>query len=102
MTNIDLSGLERELHAIPLKSKGPGGVVGVVKAGQVVKVKVLEVDLARQRIALSMRMSDEPGKSGPRDRDTARGAPLSRQQARHNSPPPAGNAMAAAFAKLRK
>ena len=74
----------------------------VVKAGQVVKVKVLEVDLARQRIALSMRMSDEPGKSGPRDRDTARGAPLSRQQARHNSPPPAGNAMAAAFAKLRK
>jgi len=32
----------------------------VVKAGQVVKVKVLEVDLARKRIALTMRMSDEP------------------------------------------
>lgn len=36
MTSIDLSGLEREIHAIPLKSKGPGGVVGVVKDGRVV------------------------------------------------------------------
>ncbi|WP_415037254.1 S1 RNA-binding domain-containing protein, partial [Azonexus sp.] len=75
----------------------------VVKAGQVVKVKVLEVDLARQRIALTMRLSDDPGKTAQRERDNnSRGAPLSRQQARHNSPPPAGNAMAAAFAKLRK
>ncbi|NMG17078.1 Tex family protein [Aromatoleum bremense] len=32
----------------------------VVKAGQVVRVKVLEVDLPRKRIALTMRMSDEP------------------------------------------
>ena len=37
----------------------------VVKAGQVVKVKVLEVDLPRQRIALTMRMGDEPKKSDP-------------------------------------
>jgi uncharacterized protein len=71
----------------------------IVKAGQVVKVKVLEVDLQRQRIALTMRMSDEPKKN---DASTQRGAPLSRQQARHNAPPPAGNAMASAFAKLRK
>ncbi|MDN7921475.1 Tex family protein, partial [Burkholderia gladioli] len=33
----------------------------VVKAGQVVKVKVLDVDVKRQRIALTMRMDDEPG-----------------------------------------
>ena len=33
----------------------------VVKAGDIVKVKVLEVDVARKRIALSCRMSDEPG-----------------------------------------
>ena len=33
----------------------------VVKAGQVVKVKVLEVDIKRRRIALTMRMSDTPG-----------------------------------------
>jgi len=71
----------------------------VIKAGQVVKVKVLEVDLARQRIALTMRMSDEPKKH---DAGSQRGAPMSRQQARHNAPPPAGNAMANAFAKLKR
>lgn len=31
----------------------------VVKAGDIVKVKVMEVDVARKRIALSMRMSDD-------------------------------------------
>ncbi len=78
----------------------------VVKAGQVVKVKVLEVDLQRQRIALTMRMGDEVGKGADKG-----GAPASRQRpggspaggpARHSAPPPSGNAMAAAFAKLRK
>ncbi|MFS1525176.1 Tex family protein [Microbulbifer sp. 2304DJ12-6] len=33
----------------------------VVKAGDIVKVKVMEVDTARKRIGLSMRLSDEPG-----------------------------------------
>ncbi|TNE77130.1 MAG: RNA-binding transcriptional accessory protein [Gammaproteobacteria bacterium] len=33
----------------------------VVKTGDIVKVKVLEVDIPRKRIALSMRMGDEPG-----------------------------------------
>ena len=74
----------------------------VVKAGQVVKVKVLEVDLARQRIALSMRMSDEPSQKRPDSAPTGRGAPLNRQQARHNTPAPSGNTMAAAFAKLKR
>ncbi len=32
-----------------------------VKAGDIVKVKVMEVDLPRQRIGLSMRLDDEPG-----------------------------------------
>jgi protein Tex len=32
-----------------------------VKAGDIVKVKVMEVDIPRQRIALSMRLDDEPG-----------------------------------------
>jgi uncharacterized protein len=41
----------------------------VVKPGQIVKVKVMEVDKPRKRIALSMRMDDQPGAktSGPRD-----------------------------------
>ncbi|EOM75981.1 RNA-binding transcriptional accessory protein [Rhodococcus rhodnii] len=33
----------------------------VVKSGQVVKVKVLEVDVERQRIGLTLRLDDEPG-----------------------------------------
>jgi uncharacterized protein len=33
----------------------------IVKAGQIVKVKVLEVDQERKRIALTMRLDDEPG-----------------------------------------
>ncbi|WP_344785325.1 Tex family protein [Gordonia caeni] len=33
----------------------------VVRSGQVVKVKVLEVDLDRQRIGLTLRLNDEPG-----------------------------------------
>src|SRR5690606_12340851 len=39
----------------------------VVKAGDIVKVKVLEVDVARKRIALTRRLSDEPGQASARD-----------------------------------
>ncbi|WP_125076496.1 Tex family protein [Pseudoxanthomonas sp. SGT-18] len=39
----------------------------VVKAGDIVKVKVLEVDVARKRIALTCRLSDEPGQASARD-----------------------------------
>ncbi|APT92304.1 transcription accessory protein [Corynebacterium phocae] len=34
----------------------------VVRSGQVVKVKVMEVDVERKRIGLSLRLDDEPGK----------------------------------------
>ncbi|MEU1982420.1 Tex family protein [Nocardia sp. NPDC019395] len=37
----------------------------IVKSGDVVKVKVLEVDIARQRIGLSLRLDDEPGAGKP-------------------------------------
>lgn len=36
----------------------------VVKSGQVVRVKVLEVDPARKRISLTLRLDDEPARSG--------------------------------------
>lgn len=36
----------------------------IVKSGDVVKVKVLEVDVARQRIGLTLRLDDEPGAAG--------------------------------------
>ena len=52
----------------------------VVKTGDLVKVKVLEVDKPRKRIALSMRLADQPaaGGQGPDRRD--REAPRTRDQ----------------------
>ncbi len=77
----------------------------VVKAGQVVKVKVLDVDVKRQRIALTMRLDDEaaaPGMAprGGQDRGNAGRGGSARPQ-RSREPEPAG-AMAAAFAKLKR
>ncbi len=36
----------------------------IVKSGDIVKVKVMEVDVERQRIGLSLRLDDEPGTTG--------------------------------------
>lgn len=44
----------------------------VVKSGDVVKVKVVEVDVARQRIGLTLRLDDEPGGGAPKG-DQSRG-----------------------------
>ncbi|HEY4371131.1 MAG TPA: Tex family protein [Burkholderiales bacterium] len=83
----------------------------VVKAGQIVKVKVLEVDVQRQRIALTMRMSDTPGQSRTsapgQGRDNRGGAGGGNRDSRggggfrNQAPPPPSGAMAAAFAKLK-
>ncbi len=43
----------------------------VVKAGDIVKVKVMEVDVQRKRIALSMRLNDEPGQDNRSQRSAA-------------------------------
>lgn len=77
----------------------------VVKAGQVVKVKVMEVDIKRQRIALTMRLTDSAPQPGSKpeqrgDRNDAKRLGQHQQQ-RKQEAAPAGNAMAAAFAKLR-
>jgi uncharacterized protein len=78
----------------------------VVKAGDVVKVKVMEVDVPRKRIGLSMRMSDDPrdqGKGEKRERRPASQGRGQRQpQQRDNKQPAMGGAMAEAFAKLKR
>ena len=75
----------------------------VVKVGQVVKVKVLEVDEKRKRIALTMRLTDSAPQAGskpePRDRNDAKR--LSQHQQQSRPQPSANSAMAAAFAKLK-
>ncbi|MEO7030787.1 MAG: S1 RNA-binding domain-containing protein, partial [Herbaspirillum sp.] len=76
----------------------------VVKAGQVVKVKVLEIDEKRKRIALTMRLSDAApivGAPLAQHRDRSDAGRIA-QQRQHAAPPSnANNAMAAAFAKLK-
>ncbi|HAS6390215.1 TPA: S1 RNA-binding domain-containing protein [Vibrio vulnificus] len=81
----------------------------VVKAGDIVKVKVMEVDVQRKRIALSMRLNDEPGQDNRSQRAaTPRGqqerrAPSPRRQDNDNTLGGAmGGAFAAAFAKAKK
>ena len=40
----------------------------VVKSGDIVRVKVLDVDIPRKRISLTLRLDDEPGKGGKPER----------------------------------
>lgn len=85
----------------------------VVKAGDIVKVKVMEVDLQRKRIALSMRLDEQPGEGSPRrggnapaqSRDTTNRS-AGGNKAKPRNAAPAGNsamgdALAAAFGKKR-
>jgi uncharacterized protein len=75
-----------------------------VKAGDVVKVKVMEVDIPRKRIALSMRMGDTPGEKIEGNRGSSRPAgnrPSSTPKARETPPAPANGAMANLFANAK-
>jgi protein Tex len=92
------------VHVSQLANKFVKDPKEVVKAGQIVKVKVVEVDVIRKRIALTMRMDAEVVKREPRDandRNQLRGA-----QSPRNYPPRAPEqakplgAMANAFAGL--
>jgi uncharacterized protein len=51
------------VHVSALANKFVKDPHEVVKPGQIVKVKVLDVDVKRQRIALTMRLDDVPGTS---------------------------------------
>jgi uncharacterized protein len=86
------------VHVSQLSHKFVKDAREVVKTGDIVKVKVVEVDAARKRIALSMKLGDAPARQGgPRDNrfeGAARGERTPRTQ-------PADTAMAGAFAKLQ-
>ncbi|HEX6994171.1 MAG TPA: Tex family protein [Gammaproteobacteria bacterium] len=95
----------------------------VVKAGDIVKVKVLDVDVARRRISLTLRLDDAPGaerergerRREPRSRDERRGASRDGKAAGARTPPrggangnrnaprePYNTVLADAFARARK
>lgn len=82
------------VHVSALSTKFIKDPREVVKAGDIVRVKVLEVDIPRSRIALTMRLDDKPG-----ERVTQKPSHPGRREPR--TPPPQNTAMAAAFAKLK-
>jgi uncharacterized protein len=94
------------VHVSQLSNKFVNDAREVVKTGDIVKVKVLEVDLARQRISLTMKLDAQPVPKGARGDNSFR--PAARNE-RHSPAPRGGStpattpqgAMAAAFAKLQ-
>lgn len=96
------------VHVSAMSNKFISDPHEVVRSGQVVKVKVMEVDVQRQRIGLSLRLDDEPGQpaqrlgGGKRGGNTGNGAKGDRgaRGGRGNSGGrPAGGSMADALKK---
>lgn len=102
------------VHVSQLSNKFVNDAREVVKTGDIVKVRVVEVDVARKRIALSMKLDAAAGAGRGERREGGGGAgagsaganrfqPAGRGQAQRggrNDPAPAG-ALASAFAKLQ-
>ena len=94
------------VHVSQLANKFVSDAREVVKTGDIVKVKVLEVDVARKRISLTMKLDAAPARrDGPRDNKFEGAGRDNRQRGggAYTSPPSAGacSAMASAFAKLQ-
>jgi uncharacterized protein len=97
------------VHVSQLANKFVTDAREVVKTGDIVKVKVLEVDVARKRISLTMKLDAAPDRrDGPRDNKFEGAGRDSRQRGGgsvggYTSTPAAGSgsAMASAFAKLQ-
>jgi uncharacterized protein len=101
------------VHVSQLANKFVTDAREVVKTGDIVKVKVLEVDVARKRISLTMKLDAAPARQGqdgrgPRDNKFEGAGRDNRQRGGgsgggYTSPPAtgSGSAMASAFAKLQ-
>ena len=53
------------VHVSAMAHRFVGDPREIVKSGQVVRVKVMEIDEPRKRISLTLRLDDEPGKRQP-------------------------------------
>lgn len=98
------------VHVSQLSNKFVNDAREVVKTGDIVKVRVVEVDLARKRISLTMKLDAAPapkGAAGARGDNNYRPAARNERQDRgqgggRREEATAPSAMAAAFAKLQK
>lgn len=77
------------VHVSAMSDKFVSDPHEVVRSGQVVKVKVMEVDIDRKRIGLSLRLHDEPGEKRGKQKSTSPGPakkqPKKQQQSRQGS-----------------
>jgi protein Tex len=97
------------VHVSQLAHKFVNDAREIVKTGDIVKVRVMEVDVARKRIGLSMKLGEAPGRgaagAGTRDNrfEPARGTGqrTGRPGGQGPAAPAVPSAMASAFAKLK-
>ncbi|GAA6205753.1 Tex family protein [Thalassotalea sp. SU-HH00458] len=103
------------VHISALTDKFVSDPREIVKTGEIVKVKVIEVDPARKRISLTMRLNDailsstekQQTQHKPQANPTKKPQKNSTNKPNRNKPKPVenaamGNAFADAFAKLKK
>lgn len=95
------------VHISALADKFVSDPREVVKAGDVVKVKVLEVDVPRKRISLTMRLQDDlpaakPAAAKPKPAATQPKANPNRRQQAPNANTAMGSALAEALQKAKK
>ncbi|UXH77186.1 Tex family protein [Roseateles amylovorans] len=96
------------VHVSQLANKFVNDAREVVKTGDIVKVKVLEVDLARKRISLTMKLDAAAPRAGAGKGGDNAFRPAGRNERQGGArqapaaAPAAGSAMAAAFAKLKR
>jgi protein Tex len=91
------------VHVSQLSHKFTTDAREVVKTGDIVKVRVTEVDVARKRIGLTMKLGDSPTRRDvPRDNrfEGSRPGFNQHQNRRQDLPQAAPSAMASAFGKL--
>ncbi len=93
------------VHVSQLSNKFVSDAREIVKTGDIVKVRVVEVDLVRKRIALTMKLDTPvPAKGGAKADNSFRPASRGEQRPGRAGPsaaPAGGGAMAAAFARLK-
>jgi len=100
------------VHVSQLAHKFVNDAREIVKTGDIVKVKVMEVDVARKRIGLSMKLGDAPGGAqgrgagqgaGPRDNrfEPVRSGRSDARATSGGSGATVPSAMASAFARLQ-
>ncbi len=90
------------IHVSQLSDRFVTDAREVVKTGAIVKVKVLEIDLARKRIALSMKLgSPAPTRRGAPESGRRVDGDAARSSMRKMQAAPASTAMASAFARLK-